>query len=328
MAKTNRICSVEGCCKPARKRGWCSMHYRRWLVHGDVNYVMPMAERQYPNRKRPKKFFVKKDWLAQKYAVERRPVGEIASEIGCTREHLKNLIRKFGIPTRDGRKGAVHLSRRADVNVAKAAWMYEILRMSCEDIGKDLGVDKSTVMRRLKETGVKLRHHNDTKRGARAHREIERDVAKQYAKEAVSIETIAGSFNIGRDSVVRILADRGISKWAIGDIRDWRGEKSPRWRHDLTDEERDRRRDSNKQTAWRHEVYSRDQYKCQRCGDDRGGNLHAHHIEAYCEHKSKRWDINNGITLCEDCHKGFHSTYGFKGFGQKELSAYLSMEQQ
>lgn len=28
-------CAVDGCTKPARKRGWCSTHYTRWFRHGD-----------------------------------------------------------------------------------------------------------------------------------------------------------------------------------------------------------------------------------------------------------------------------------------------------
>lgn len=32
---TDRTCSVEGCDRAARKRGWCEMHYRRWRVQGD-----------------------------------------------------------------------------------------------------------------------------------------------------------------------------------------------------------------------------------------------------------------------------------------------------
>lgn len=29
-------CSVEGCEKPRRQRGWCAMHYRRWRLHGSI----------------------------------------------------------------------------------------------------------------------------------------------------------------------------------------------------------------------------------------------------------------------------------------------------
>ena len=37
MAKS-RICSVDSCDNPARGRGWCAMHYARWLRHGDPNW--------------------------------------------------------------------------------------------------------------------------------------------------------------------------------------------------------------------------------------------------------------------------------------------------
>lgn len=32
---TQGICSVEGCERPARCRGWCTKHYQRWAAHGD-----------------------------------------------------------------------------------------------------------------------------------------------------------------------------------------------------------------------------------------------------------------------------------------------------
>lgn len=30
----NRICSVDGCRKPAKARGWCNTHYERWRKNG------------------------------------------------------------------------------------------------------------------------------------------------------------------------------------------------------------------------------------------------------------------------------------------------------
>ena len=30
-----KLCSIENCDKPSRTRGWCEMHYRRWLKNGD-----------------------------------------------------------------------------------------------------------------------------------------------------------------------------------------------------------------------------------------------------------------------------------------------------
>lgn len=34
-------CLVAGCAKPSHRRGWCSMHYERWRIHGDVGPTAP-----------------------------------------------------------------------------------------------------------------------------------------------------------------------------------------------------------------------------------------------------------------------------------------------
>lgn len=31
----SRTCSIEGCARGARARGWCSLHWDRWRRHGD-----------------------------------------------------------------------------------------------------------------------------------------------------------------------------------------------------------------------------------------------------------------------------------------------------
>lgn len=32
---TDRVCAIDGCCKPVVARGWCAAHYRRWQIHRD-----------------------------------------------------------------------------------------------------------------------------------------------------------------------------------------------------------------------------------------------------------------------------------------------------
>lgn len=58
---------------------------------------------------------------------------------------------------------------------------------------------------------------------------------------------------------------------------------------------------------WRTAVYERDNYTCKMCGDkSREGNhvtLNAHHIKKFNDYPKLRAEINNGITLCEPCHK-------------------------
>lgn len=59
-------------------------------------------------------------------------------------------------------------------------------------------------------------------------------------------------------------------------------------------------------SAWRYEVFHRDGFTCQRCGDERGGNLNAHHIQSFADYPDLRLDVSNGITLCESCHELEH----------------------
>ena len=54
--------------------------------------------------------------------------------------------------------------------------------------------------------------------------------------------------------------------------------------------------------VWRMSVYERDSYKCQCCGNV-GGELNAHHILSWADYPKERYDVNNGITLCKECHK-------------------------
>jgi hypothetical protein len=47
----NRTCSVDGCDKPARNRGWCVMHYCRWRRYGEVRADRPP---QMPGPQKPR----------------------------------------------------------------------------------------------------------------------------------------------------------------------------------------------------------------------------------------------------------------------------------
>jgi len=58
---------------------------------------------------------------------------------------------------------------------------------------------------------------------------------------------------------------------------------------------------------WRYDVMLRDTFTCQHCGDARGGNLHAHHIQPFATHPELRLELSNGVTLCETCHKAVHA---------------------
>lgn len=58
-------------------------------------------------------------------------------------------------------------------------------------------------------------------------------------------------------------------------------------------------------TKWRKAVLERDKYYCRIChSQDR---LEVHHIKRFATHPDIRWNIDNGLTLCHDCHIGFRN---------------------
>ena len=95
------------------------------------------------------------------------------------------------------------------------------------------------------------------------------------------------------------------------------GKNNPKYNSNLTDEEREKGRNIEGYKEWRKQVYERDNYTCQCCGEKGHGNLVAHHKNGYNWDKEHRTDVDNGVTLCEDCHKEFHEIYG-KGNNTEE----------
>lgn len=60
-------------------------------------------------------------------------------------------------------------------------------------------------------------------------------------------------------------------------------------------------RRSGKVVSWRNSVLKRDGYQCVKCGCKVG--LTADHIKPWALYKELRYEVSNGQTLCEDCHR-------------------------
>ena len=80
------------------------------------------------------------------------------------------------------------------------------------------------------------------------------------------------------------------------------GEKSANWSGGV---HRDKHNSSYRYSDWRLKVYERDSFTCQECGQV-GGKLNAHHLFEWSKFKSFRFELWNGITLCEKCHRKIH----------------------
>jgi hypothetical protein len=104
-----------------------------------------------------------------------------------------------------------------------------------------------------------------------------------------------------------------------------KGEKSYRWKGGVTPEN-EVIRHSMEYRFWRREVFKRDDYTCQKCGV-RGGVIRAHHIESFDNNPDKRTLLENGVTLCKECHRNFHHIYGSGNNTQEQLAKFLENKQ-
>jgi 5-methylcytosine-specific restriction endonuclease McrA len=83
-----------------------------------------------------------------------------------------------------------------------------------------------------------------------------------------------------------------------------RGEKNSSWKGGITPQVELIRRSAEYQ-EWRHSVFIRDKFTCVECGKV-GGKIISHHIKKFSDYPELRMDLNNGVTLCEECHKKTH----------------------
>jgi len=90
---------------------------------------------------------------------------------------------------------------------------------------------------------------------------------------------------------------------------------SPQWNVDLSDKERILQHSISGISQWKKEVKKRDNYTCQCCGyigKLNDGIMVAHHLNNFSDFKEQRLLVENGITLCKDCHKSLHKVFGKK----------------
>lgn len=80
-----------------------------------------------------------------------------------------------------------------------------------------------------------------------------------------------------------------------------RGDKSHFWRGGVT-EKNHLLRTTLEYRLWRESVFERDNWTCLWC-KVRGGKLNADHIKPFALYPELRLAIDNGRTLCLECHK-------------------------
>lgn len=113
---------------------------------------------------------------------------------------------------------------------------------------------------------------------------------------------------------------KGIPTWNQGGVPNPknRGSLNGNWSGGITSLVEQIRR-CFKYRQWVSDVFTRDDFICQNCGQ-RGGTMNAHHIKSFSSilqyyeittieealECAELWNINNGVTLHKECHKKLH----------------------
>lgn len=70
---------------------------------------------------------------------------------------------------------------------------------------------------------------------------------------------------------------------------------------------------------WGSFIKARDGYRCVNCGATTA--LHAHHVVRQTLYPWGRYELGNGITLCDDCHRKVHEQFNGRPDLQQPLGA-------
>lgn len=75
---------------------------------------------------------------------------------------------------------------------------------------------------------------------------------------------------------------------------------------------------------WTKAILNKFNYTCQKCKCNHRLFLTAHHIDSISNNSSKKFDLDNGICLCYNCHHAYHTLYGKIHEGTLFLKEFLS----
>ena len=138
-------------------------------------------------------------------------------------------------------------------------------------ISKSIGCSNDTILYRLRINGIKVRSISES--------------MSLYERTSNHLEAI-----------VKAKLEKGSA----------RKERNPNWKGGISDNWSNLKC-SREYVQWRKAIFERDNYICQGCGYDKGNIIQAHHILPRSKFPHLTFSINNGITLCKDCHKKIHS---------------------
>lgn len=231
-----------------------------------------------------------KEWLQTEYVDKHMSASQIAHNLNCTQGAILYWLKKWNIPRRSVQE-ASYLANYGDKNACKRP---EVLEKISGKNNHFFGKHHS------EEAKQKISdfHKNNIESLKRLEKARNSDVWKKAMSENNPMHR------------------EDVKAKHLEIIRNTRsGINSNFWRGGVSKLNK-RIRVLSEYKEWRNAVFVRDTYTCQFCGH-KGGELQADHIKSFAvileenniktieeaQYCSYLWDINNGRTLCIECHK-------------------------
>jgi len=211
---------------------------------------------------------------------------------------------------------------------------YIINEKSTPKIAKEIKCNIKTILLRLKQFKIQIRTNQESHklinmRGKNSATYVDGRTLKQYYCKDCNKPICLQTALYGSEQC-RSCVNSGKNNNMFGIHR--LGNKSPNYIDGRTSFHHIIR-DLKKYKDWRFRIFKRDNYTCQECGIKLSGILNAHHLKEFHELLAEFlqeynqfspiedketlvrlamkwkpfWDIDNGKTLCEDCHKLKHA---------------------
>ena len=152
------------------------------------------------------------------------------------------------------------------------------------------------------------KHSEETKQKMREKRKFQ--IISEETRKKMS-ETRRGKKRSEETRRKISLGHKGIVKtpeWRKKLSESHKGERAYNWKGGTSNSVDKMIRRSLEYKLWREAVFKRDNWTCVWCGK-RGGKLNADHIKPFSLFPELRFAIDNGRTLCVDCHRKT-DTYG------------------